>query len=203
MADPPAAGTAAMAPGGLDDGAVEQRLSHLDGLLGQLERIPGRTAGLALDAVEALVEVYGEALRRVIDRVCGSPQLLAAFTGDELLRHLLLLHGLHPDPVEQRVRRAIDDARRQLRARDDQIELVAVTAGNATVRLPQGSCGSCGDQETVQAVVRDEVAAAAPELADVVFLNAARAPALIPVTEVRRRPGPGQPTDATARRQAR
>lgn len=32
-------------------------------------------------------------------------------TGDALLEHLLVLHGIHPDPVERRVAHALDELR--------------------------------------------------------------------------------------------
>src|SRR5215831_5219061 len=100
----------------LDDAAVEQRLAHLDDILGQLERIPGRTAELALEVADTLAEVYGEALARM----CGHVGGLDALCRDELLRHLLVLHHLHPEPTEVRVAEALDD----LRAGGVQVRLV-------------------------------------------------------------------------------
>src|SRR5689334_13721367 len=94
---------------GLSDAAVEARLARLDDVLGHLEQIPGRTAEVALEAVETLTEVYGEALRRVLVQAAAHPGCVERLAADELVRHLLLLHGLHPDPVERRVSRVVDD----------------------------------------------------------------------------------------------
>jgi Fe-S cluster biogenesis protein NfuA len=170
--------------GRLDDAAVEQRLSLVDGLLGQLEQIPGRTAELALQAVEAVVDVYGEALCRVADAVADDPGARDALTADELLRHLMLLHRVHPDPPAARVGRAVDDAAAALRASGARVELVEVRDESAVVRVTSGSCGSCGDTAALHGVVRDEVLAAAPELARVDFVGAEPAPALIPLAAV-------------------
>ncbi|HKC27461.1 MAG TPA: hypothetical protein VKB75_05570, partial [Jatrophihabitans sp.] len=93
----------------VDATELEALLVRLDDLLAQLERTPGATAALALDAVRALSEVYGTALARIVD--LASPQLLDAYDRDELLRHLMTLHDLHPHPLEQRVLRALDGVR--------------------------------------------------------------------------------------------
>ena len=166
----------------LDDAAVEPRLARLDALLGQLEQTPGRTAEVALAAVELLTEVYGEALARVTDLAAGDPHLLAGLTGDELLRHLLLLHRLHPDPPERRVARAVDDLRPQLRAQGAEIALVGIDGTVARIRLAASSCGAA----TLRDLVREQVLAVAPELSAVDVV--APGPALIPVATLWQRP---------------
>ena len=50
----------------LDDAAVRERLTGLDELLERVEQIPGPAGELALEAVSALAEVYGEALARAL-----------------------------------------------------------------------------------------------------------------------------------------
>lgn len=170
---------------GLDDDAVERRLVRLNEILGQLERIPGRTAELALQAAETLIEVYGEALRRVTSRVADSPDVLRAFTDDELLRHLLVLHRVHPDPTEQRVAQALDNLRPQLRAQGAEVELTGIHTGVADVCLTAGSPGC--STNAVRELVREQVLAAAPELTEVNVV-AGSAPRLIPVTALRQRP---------------
>jgi Fe-S cluster biogenesis protein NfuA len=176
----------------LDDAAVERRLARLDQLLGQLEQIPGRTAELAQDAVAALVEVYGEALARTVDHAAASAEVLGALTGDELLRHLLLLHRVHPDPVEKRAARAIDDIRPQLRKHGTEVAAVEVMDGVARVTISAAGCGSRGAAE----LVRAQLLAAAPELTGVETVALTRTPQLIPISALSRRPA--SPTAASA-----
>jgi Fe-S cluster biogenesis protein NfuA len=182
MGEPPSSGT------GLADVDIEQRLARLDEVLGQLEHIPGRTAELALEAVETLTEVYGEALGRVVTASASRPGLLAAYTGDELLRHLLLLHRLHPDPVEARVARAVDDLAPQLRSQGASAEFNGVRDGVAYVTVSSGSCGSCGTNGELSDLVRQHVATMAPELAGVEISAPPRVAALIPVGALLRPP---------------
>ncbi|RAY15710.1 hypothetical protein DPM19_07970 [Actinomadura craniellae] len=73
----------------MDDQAVRARVARIEELLGLLE---DRSDDTALEAVRALLELYGEGLARVLRHVPDP----AACTRDELVAHLLELHGLRP-----------------------------------------------------------------------------------------------------------
>jgi Fe-S cluster biogenesis protein NfuA len=175
----------------LTDQDVERRLAHLEDLLGRLEQIPGVAAAIGLDAARELAEVYGEALARVMDHLAGVPSARDAAAADDLIGHLLVLHGIHPQPVEERVTRALDGIRPALHGGD--VRLAGIADGIARVELSGGGCPSSAS--TVELAVRETVLAAAPELRDVQPVRAAPAatPALIPLSQVRVRPvgGPG------------
>jgi Fe-S cluster biogenesis protein NfuA len=164
---------------------VEQRLARLDELLGQLERIPGATAATGLEAARALAEVYGEALARLMDQVADVPSARNAAVADELIGHLLVLHGIHPQPAAERVTRALDGIRPHLHGGD--VRLAGIADGVAWVQLTGTGCSSSAG--TVELAVREAVLAAAPELRDVQAVRAAapKAPALIPLSQVRTR----------------
>ncbi|WP_462186350.1 MULTISPECIES: NifU family protein [unclassified Frankia] len=173
----------------LDDLAVRGRLAHLDEVLAQVERIPGPSGELAIDAVATLAAVYGEALARAVGYASGAPEVLAAFTGDELLDHLLVLHDVHPEPVGARVARAIEQLRPGIRDRGGEIELSGIERGVAEVRLTLGGCGSTS--AGITEAVRQAVLAVAPELSDVRRLPAPGAPertAFVPLDTVLARP---------------
>ncbi|MGB8995956.1 MAG: NifU family protein [Pseudonocardiaceae bacterium] len=169
----------------LADAAVHERLTRLDELLGQVEATPGPAGKLALAAVSALAEVYGEALARVAGYASDAPAVLAAITGDELVSHLLVLHGVHPDPVDRRVTHALDDLRPALQERGGDVELAGIDEGVATVRLSIKGCSSAGVEEAV----REAVLAVAPELSDVQRAPAAkREAAFVPLDALMARP---------------
>jgi Fe-S cluster biogenesis protein NfuA len=175
---------------GLPDDQVRARVRRLEELLERLEHLPGPAAQIALEAIESLVEIYGTALARVTamaEAATLSPRSLA---GDEVVGHLMLLHGLHPDPPEHRITRALDEVRPRLGERDD-VELAGIQDGVATIRVTvAGGCSATA--AALAASVREAVLAAAPELAGVepVLVRPAAAPALIPVDAVRYRPVP-------------
>lgn len=185
---------------GLDDAAVEQCLTRLDELLERIEAMPGPTAEMALEAVETLAEVYGTALARVMALAAdlpgpagpagsaGAVGFVDALVGDELLRHLLVLHGIHPDPVEERVARAVEEVRPYVRSRGGEVELTEIEDGVARLRLTAGGCGSTS--AALADAVTESLLAAAPELVgvDPVRVVPRSAPALIPVESLMRRP---------------
>jgi hypothetical protein len=69
----------------------------------------------AEELVRLVVELYGAGLERVLELAYDAgaldDDLLASLAGDELVSSLLLVHGLHPYGVEERVQRALDDVR--------------------------------------------------------------------------------------------
>ncbi|WP_175407202.1 NifU family protein [Streptomyces sp. TRM64462] len=164
----------------LDDAAVAAHLSRADELLEQVEAAPGPTARAAIEAVRDLTALYGEALARVLDHADG--ELTARMADDDLVGHLLVLHGLHPEPVERRVARAVDGLRPVLRERGGDIALDGVDGGVARVSLTTTGCGSTW--AGVEDAVRETLLAAAPELSGVERAQApadARPPAFVPL----------------------
>jgi Fe-S cluster biogenesis protein NfuA len=207
MAEQSAASTAP----GLADEQVRQRLSRIDELLGQLEADSFPAADTAMAAIEALTEVYGTAIARMVALASGYPRLIAVIDGDELLHHLMILHGVHPQPVAERVARALDEVRPYLRSHGGEVELAAIDGGVARVRL-SGSCDGCASSAaTLEQAVTSVVLAAAPELTGVervatpggghAAATASRphsAP-LIPAESLLRKPAPLAPPGGTLR----
>lgn len=173
---------------GLDDGAVEALVERVEQLLGRLEEVPGPAGELAAAAVSALTELYGEALGRVVASVRGSPAVLRALTDDALVGHLLALHGVHPDPVERRVGRALDGLRLELSSLGRDVSLADLADGRAEVVLlgSGGGCGSGGPSvEQLTELVRDVVVGVAPELTEV-RVTTERAATFVPLDSLLR-----------------
>lgn len=154
----------------LGDRAVRERLVVLDEQLAQLEATPGPIGELALAAVSGLAEIYGQALARALDLV--DPTLVERMLGDELIGHLLVLHGIHPSPIEYRTSRVIEGIRATLIARGAEIELTGIEHGVVILRLSAKGCGS--GAAGIEQSVRDAVLAAVPELSAVTFVPAQR-----------------------------
>jgi Fe-S cluster biogenesis protein NfuA len=173
-------------PAGLSDVEARARVTEADELLGRLEQLPGPATQVALEAIGALTEIYGAALARVIEMAAAGSASTQALASDQLVGHLLVLHGLHPDPPEQRITRALAGMRASLGNGGD-VELAGIREGIATIRLTVTGCRSTA--ASLAAAVRDVVYAAAPELAGVEPL-VAKPPALIPVEALSRRPVP-------------
>ena len=135
----------------------------VEALLDRLDTLPDPAAReTATAAVQALVALYGEGLARVVERL--GPAQARALAEDELVAHLLLLHGLHPVPVQQRVRAALAGVRPYLESHGGNVELLGVDGGVVRLRL-QGSCDGCpASAMTLKQAIEQAVLAAAPDV---------------------------------------
>jgi Fe-S cluster biogenesis protein NfuA/nitrite reductase/ring-hydroxylating ferredoxin subunit len=138
-------------------------VGRIEELLERLEALPDPAArDVALETVQALLELYGEGLGRIVEAV--GPEQARTLAGDELVEHLLLLHGIHPVGVEARVREALDGVRPYLGSHGGDVELLGVEDGVARIRM-QGSCEGCpASAATVKLAIEDAVLKAAPDV---------------------------------------
>lgn len=120
-------------------------------------------AECAEELVAAVVRLYGEGLTRIAGTL--DPGQVRGLAEDELVAHLLLLHGLHPDDLDTRIQQALDRVRPYLGSHAGGIDYLGVDAsGVAHLRL-EGSCEGCsGSAATVHSAVERAVLDAAPEV---------------------------------------
>jgi Fe-S cluster biogenesis protein NfuA len=156
-------------------------VARVDALLDELDSVadePARATATAL--VQALLELYGDGLARIVDHVAERDDgaLADALAGDELVAQLLLLHGLHPVPLEARVRGALDEVRPYLKTHGGGVELLGIDAGVVRLQL-QGSCSGCPSSAvTLKHAVEEAIHKAAPDVAEIVAEDAPQ-PALL------------------------
>lgn len=143
--------------------------SRIEELLGGLaENADAESLGAAEEVVRLLVEMYGEGLERIVDLLGQSEAgslVLHELTGDDLLTSLLIVHGLHPVPLMDRISQALDSVRPYLGSHAGGVEVIGVDdEGVLQLRL-QGSCDGCSSSsETVRVAIENAVLAAAPEI---------------------------------------
>jgi Fe-S cluster biogenesis protein NfuA/nitrite reductase/ring-hydroxylating ferredoxin subunit len=131
----------------------------LDERVAQVERLLDEVDESGVELVQALLDMYGEGLRRILTKVDA-----AVLVDDELVSHLLLLHDLHPVPVEDRVREALESVRPYLESHGGDVELVEVEDGVVRVRL-SGSCNGCPSSTmTLKLAIEDAIQRMAPEV---------------------------------------
>jgi hypothetical protein len=124
-------------------------VSRVEAAIGEVESDPR-----AMEAVQAVVEMYGEGLARIVERVGAG-----ALVDDELVAHLLLLHDLHPVPLEERVRGALAEA-------CEDAELMEIRDGVVRVRLP--AADGCAPARLSRAI-EEAIGDAAPDVEEVVI----------------------------------
>jgi len=132
-------------------------IERVEALLDEVETFPPREREVATELVSALLDMYGEGLSRIV-AACDVP------VEDELVAHLLFLHGLHPVPVRERVLGALDEVRPYLVAHGGGVELLDVTDGVVHLRL-EGACNGCPSSAlTLTSAVEEAIARAAPDV---------------------------------------
>jgi Fe-S cluster biogenesis protein NfuA len=184
MADPVGHEPGVEAPARLDDSAVRALLGTLNDQLDQLEAMPGPVSELGLTAVAGVAEIYGQALIRTLE--LADPAAVERMLDDELIAHLLALHGIHPESVEKRLTRVIDELRAAVSDQGGTVELDRLDETVAVVRVALGARAS--RSADVEHTIRRAVMTAVPELANVTIVPAgsASATAFVPLEALMR-----------------
>jgi Fe-S cluster biogenesis protein NfuA/nitrite reductase/ring-hydroxylating ferredoxin subunit len=127
--------------------------------------------------VREVTDLYGAGLERMMQiAVAANPALAEAFTGDDLVASLLLVHGLHPHTVERRIADALDSVRPYLGSHGGDVHLLEVDGDVVRLRF-SGSCKSCPSSAvTLELAVEDAVRAAAPEISSIEVVAAEKDP---------------------------
>ena len=146
-------------------------------LLGRVQRLGERVGGLAdeharalaEELVDAVVEMYGDGLRRIVDALerAGEPgaAIREQLAADGSVASLLLIHDLYPVDLPTRVAEALDTVRPYMESHGGDVELLGVHDGVARLRL-QGSCDGCAaSRSTLERAIKRALDEHAPDLA--------------------------------------
>jgi Fe-S cluster biogenesis protein NfuA len=148
----------------------EERLQRLEALIGEVEALGDeRARRVAVEAIQALLELHGDALERILAllgeaEARAGASLVSGLAEDQVVGGLLLLHGLHPASQEQRVREALANLRPFLDANGAAVELLSVAGGVVRLRLD----GTRGERPsaalTLRYAIEQAVLEAAPDV---------------------------------------
>jgi Fe-S cluster biogenesis protein NfuA len=101
--------------------------------------------------------------------------------GDELVEHLLFLHGLHPVAIEERVAGALDEVRPYLDSHGGDVRLLGIQDGVVRLEL-QGSCSGCPSSAvTLRHGIEEAIYRAAPDVERIEAEDAPRAEPLLQI----------------------
>lgn len=155
-----------------DEPGLQSRVARIETLIEGLERLPDPAAREAAEeAIQAVLEYHGAGLARILAHLEDSspPQagVLTALAGDELVSGLLLLHGLHPVPLSQRVEGALESVRPYMHSHGGDVELLGLEDDVVRLRL-QGSCHGCPSSTlTLKLAVEKAIYEAAPDISGI------------------------------------
>jgi Fe-S cluster biogenesis protein NfuA/nitrite reductase/ring-hydroxylating ferredoxin subunit len=174
-----ASGAASVTGAGVDGSAIPQQLvQRVQDLQERLDATgDAATREVADQLVSAVVQMYGAGLERIVDALTAAGpdgrRIADALSEDELVATLLLIHDLHPVPLEDRVRAALDSVRPYMESHGGNVELLSVQDGVATIHL-RGSCSDCAASAvTLELAIKHALEEAAPDLEGLEVLGVA------------------------------
>lgn len=158
-------------------------VTRVERLLESVEQMPEATArATATELAQSLIDLYGEGLDRIVAILAEQDDgtLARRLAADELVAHLLLVHGLHPVAVEDRVRDALASVMPYLESHGGSVELLGIERGVVSLRL-QGSCSGCPSSAlTLKSAIEQAIFEAAPDVEEVLAEGAVEAAATPP-----------------------
>jgi Fe-S cluster biogenesis protein NfuA/nitrite reductase/ring-hydroxylating ferredoxin subunit len=170
----------------LEERELQKRLAHVDTLVGELQELPDLASrGLVEELLTTVLDLHGEALSRMLDALGprGEPatdRLLERMAADDVVRGVLLLHGLHPLDLRTRVEGALESVRPYMRSHGGGVELLDVTGDTVRIRL-EGHCKTCPSSTvTLKLAVEKAIYEAAPDVAAIEVVEPENGPAMGP-----------------------
>jgi hypothetical protein len=158
-----------------DKQELEHALRRLEELIGVLEAHPEATASQsARELVSLILNLHGIGLAKltaILARTEGGTASIALLVEDDHVRAMLLLHGLHPDDLETRVRRAVERLRPHLSVHGIRVELLGIARGIVQLRLHpvDGVAVKASALLTLPGEIEDAVIEAAPDVEKVLI----------------------------------
>jgi Fe-S cluster biogenesis protein NfuA len=149
--------------------APEELVERVQDLLGSLDEIADPVAQARVqELVGAVLELYGAGLERILGVIAdageGAVHIRNALLDDGIIASLLLIHGLYPVPLEERIAQAVESVRPFLASHGGGVEILSVEDGVARLRL-QGSCNGCpASASTLEHALKEAIDDAAPDL---------------------------------------
>jgi Fe-S cluster biogenesis protein NfuA len=156
------------------DDDFQQRARSIETLVGKLEHASDpalKTA--AKDLVQAIMELHGAGLARILELVrevgdASANGLIDRFGREQLVRDLLLLHGLHPLDLHTRVTQALQDLSATLSSHEGRAELVSIDEDGAiTVHFQVQSSGCGSTAASLKSRVEAALLDAAPDASSI------------------------------------
>ncbi len=156
-----------MSEAGVQEYDADELLGQLSALASELEQHPDTEAReKALDLVQLILKLHGEALRRILATFESLPlksEIYARLLDDDVIRALLTIHDLLPEELETRVAKALEELRPFLIAQGCDVKLLGVEDGRARLRLMRNGKGA-PPVEALKLEIEKVLDVAAPDL---------------------------------------
>jgi hypothetical protein len=159
---------------------VNTAVRRIEALLDGLAETDPDSRQKAEELIQALMQLYGAGLGRVVEilRSANAAELIESMAADKLLASLLLLHGLHPEDAETRVRAALHRLERRLESHH--LSLTGIVDGVARIVVERNGNGA--PPPSLAEAIERAVAESAPDLFGIEIDGAS--PASAPLVQI-------------------
>jgi len=172
----------------VDEKQASEAIARIDDLVHKAESLQDPSArAVAVDLAQAVLSLHATALHRMLEVVssggAAGAEAIAAMASDDLVSSVFVLHGLHPDDVETRVRRAFEKLRHHFDSRGAGIALLDLDSKTVHLRFT-GSRPGAGP--AARQVIEDAICEAAPEILNIVIegVEEVRPSGFVPLTDL-------------------
>jgi Fe-S cluster biogenesis protein NfuA len=157
----------------MNNSEFQARAEELDRLVERVSALAdseARTA--ALELLQSSMDLHGAALSRMVEVLSQSGEagrnLLAKLGSDPLICGLLVLYGIHPVSLEDRINRSLEKLGPQLRKQNAAVELVSINEGVVRIRITGASHGCGSSPDTLKSIAQQTILEAAPEVVEII-----------------------------------
>ena len=157
----------------MENAEFQQHAAKIEQLVQRVSSLPDDDArAAALDLLQSLMDMHGSGLTRMVELLLESGEAgrasLTLLGKDPLICGLLVLYGVHPVPLEQRVAEAIDKLAPQLRKQSGSAELLAIAEGVVRVSIRASGNGCHSSPDAFKSMVEQAIREVAPEIVEVI-----------------------------------
>lgn len=160
------------------DTTLQKQIRRIGEIIERLESTADPNArAMARELLESLMALHGAALQRILEIASEAGEsgetAIRKFARDELVSSLLLLYGLHPEDLNTRVARALENTRSYLASHSASAGLVSIgDDGTVTLRLEVKSTGCGSSTASVKAYLEAAIQDAVPDATSIVVEDA-------------------------------
>jgi len=143
----------------------QRKLESIEELLHRIEAASDpHVRTTAQELVQAVMDLHAAGLERILEILraagaAGQTNTIDSLGRDDLVSSLLVLYGLHPVSLEDRLARALDKIRPSLKKRGAEVELLDVSESAVRLKLQAN-----GHAAAMKELVESAVYEAAPDV---------------------------------------
>lgn len=124
----------------------------------------------ALELLQSVMDLHGAVVSRIVEVLDASESgraSLAKLGSDPLVCGMLVLYGVHPVALEERVARAVAGAAPQLRKQGGSAELLGIADAVVRIRIQSSGHGCHSSVDALKGIIEQAILEAAPEVAEI------------------------------------